>query len=84
MNPSISIIVPVRNNVDRIASRLASATTQSFSDIEIVVIDDGSTDEPLALIEKEAAADERIKVLSPQANVSFLLASCTISPISHS
>lgn len=70
MNPAISIIVPVHNNEDRIESCLTSITTQSFSDIEIVVIDDGSTDGSLVLIEKRAAVDDRIKILSYSENKS--------------
>lgn len=44
MTPAVSVIIPVRNGKDFIHEALASVCTQSFSDLEIIVIDDGSDD----------------------------------------
>lgn len=44
MTPAVSVIIPVRNGREFIHEALASVCTQSFSDLEIMVIDDGSDD----------------------------------------
>ncbi|MBI5860826.1 MAG: glycosyltransferase [Rhodocyclales bacterium] len=44
MTPVVSVIIPVRNGREFIHEALASVCTQSFSDLEILVIDDGSDD----------------------------------------
>lgn len=43
-NPAVSVIIPVRNGREFIHEALASVCSQSFSDLEIIVIDDGSDD----------------------------------------
>lgn len=44
MTPAASVIIPVRNGREFIHEALASVCSQSFSDLEIIVIDDGSDD----------------------------------------
>lgn len=66
-HPSISIIIPVYN-VERWLSRaVKSLQAQTFSDFEIFLVDDGSTDASGALCDKLAAEDARIHVIH-QAN----------------
>jgi glycosyltransferase involved in cell wall biosynthesis len=63
----ISVLMPVYNVEPYVAEALASVQSQTFSDIDIVVVDDGSTDGTLRIVERLASADERIKVVrSPQ------------------
>jgi glycosyltransferase involved in cell wall biosynthesis len=64
----ISVLLPVYNVEDYVAEALASIQSQSFTDIEIVVVDDGSTDGTRAIVERAAAVDARIKVIGSQAN----------------
>lgn len=59
--------MPAFNTAQYVARAVASALNQSFSDIELIVIDDGSTDDTLAIVTRLAAADSRLVVLS-QAN----------------
>lgn len=62
-SPEVSVIVPVYN-VERSISRcLNSLQTQTFSNIEIILIDDGSTDKSGAICEHFAATDSRIIVI---------------------
>lgn len=49
--PLVSIIIPCYNNAATIAETLASATEQSYGSIEIVVVDDGSKDNSIAIID---------------------------------
>ena len=61
--PLISIIIPVYNAEKTLARCIDSLLQQSFSDFEILLIDDGSTDSSLDICQKYAAGDAGIKVL---------------------
>lgn len=61
--PKISIIVPVYNNGQFIAQCLDSLIGQTFNDIEIICIDDGSTDETPLILDAYAKKDTRIKII---------------------
>jgi glycosyltransferase involved in cell wall biosynthesis len=50
MNPLVSIITPCHNNAEFIGSAIASALNQTYSNLEIIVIDDGSTDNSVEMI----------------------------------
>lgn len=65
---TVSIIVPAFNCAPYIERSLESLLAQSYSNIEIVVVDDGSSDETLQIARRVAAGDRRIKVLSQHAS----------------
>lgn len=67
MWPTVSIIVPAFNEAARIENCVRSIQLTSYDRYEMVLVDDGSTDNTLELMKGVAAADLRIKVLS-QAN----------------
>lgn len=58
----ISVIVPVYNVKDYVEKCLESITNQTFKDIEIIVVDDGSTDGSDEIVDRIAEFDSRIKV----------------------
>lgn len=62
--PKVSIIVPVHNTERYLQACVASLTTQKLTDIEIILVENCSTDNSLALCHKLAESDSRIKVLS--------------------
>ena len=62
--PAVSIILPLYNQQNYIAECLASVCRQTLADIEIVVVDDGSTDASAAIAAEFTARDERIRILS--------------------
>ncbi|WP_189645208.1 glycosyltransferase [Pectobacterium aquaticum] len=62
--PLLSVIVPVFNAEKYLDKCLLSIINQTFEDIEIVCIDDGSTDRSLSILLKYSALDNRIKVIS--------------------
>jgi len=59
----ISVIIPVYNTEPFLEDCLTSVANQTFRDFEAIVIDDGSTDESLALAEHFAKKDSRFKVI---------------------
>ncbi len=60
--PRFSIIIPTYNRADSVAQTLESCFSQSFDDFEIVVVDDGSKDNTVAVL--NAIDDARLKVVS--------------------
>lgn len=71
--PRISVIVPAFNAAPTISRTLHAATAQTFRDIEIVVADDGSTDETPDIVARHAARDRRIRLVR-QANAGLAAA----------
>ena len=65
--PLVSIIVPVYNMEGMLSKALDSALSQTLREVEVVCVDDGSTDGSLALMRAYAERDTRVVVLS-QAN----------------
>lgn len=65
-NAKISFIVPVYNVEKYIQRCIRSIMAQSYCDIEIILVDDGSPDESGAIIERFAKIDIRIKVIHQQ------------------
>lgn len=61
--PKISIIVPVYNVENYLERCIDSLVSQTIEEIEIILVDDDSTDRSLELCRKAAEADARIKVL---------------------
>lgn len=61
-NPKLSIIVPVYNGENHIKNTVRNLLSSSYQNLELLLIDDGSTDGSLALCKKLAESDSRIKV----------------------
>lgn len=57
----ISVIIPTRNRSERLQRALQSAQAQGWGNIEIVVVDDASSDGTPALMERLSAEDQRIR-----------------------
>ena len=60
----ISIIVPVYNVAPYLPQCLDSLVNQTYRDLEIICVNDGSTDGSLAILKEYAKVDERIKIIS--------------------
>lgn len=67
MSPQLSVIIPVYNAGDALCACLDSVLGQRILDLEVVCVDDGSTDGSDALLEAYARRDARLKMLR-QAN----------------
>lgn len=62
MTPAVSVLLPVRNGLPYLTTALASILTQTFTDFELLVVDDGSADGTRAALED--VHDPRVRVLS--------------------
>ena len=65
--PLISIIVPAYNVENYVAACLKTLIEQTYKNLEIIVINDGSTDNTLSIVNEFVSKDNRIKVIT-QAN----------------
>ncbi len=63
MKPLISVIIPVYNAAQYVNRCLDSVINQTYRNIEIVLVDDGSKDESPQICDKYAQKDDRIKVI---------------------
>ena len=64
--PKISVIIPVYNVEKYLARCLDSVIAQTFSDIEIICINDGSTDNAGQILSEYAKKDKRIKIITQE------------------
>ncbi len=63
VQPVVSVVIPAYDCADTISATLASAAGQTLSDIEIIVVDDGSRDATATVVAEQAAADSRIQLI---------------------
>lgn len=64
--PKVSVIVPVYNAEQYLIKCLNSILAQSFSDFELICINDGSTDNSLILLKEYAEKDKRLKIINQE------------------
>ena len=57
----VSIVIPVYNGAEFIGRTLASALAQTYHNIEVIVVDDGSSDQTPAIVDAAATNDGRIR-----------------------
>ena len=65
-NPKVSVIIPVYNVEKYIRECLDSIVGQTLKDIEIICVNDGSTDSSLEILKEYGARDKRITILSQE------------------
>jgi glycosyltransferase involved in cell wall biosynthesis len=70
--PLISVCMPVYNTEAYIAEAVESILNQTYRNFEFIIIDDGSTDQSLSILERYAAQDTRIR-LSSKPNAGYVV-----------
>ena len=73
MRPRVSVIIPIYNAGHAVVPTVRTVQGQTLKDIEILLVDDGSTDDTLSLLRTLASEDERIRV-EPQRNAGVFAA----------
>ena len=63
-HPRVSVALPVHNCERYVAEAIESILAQTFTDFEFLIVDDGSTDGTLPILNRFAARDSRIRVIS--------------------
>jgi len=61
MTPPVTVLMPVYNGAAYLQPSMESVLTQTFSDFELLIIDDGSTDESESIYSAIAAVDSRVR-----------------------
>jgi len=61
-NPLVSVIVPAFNAASTVNETLLSVLAQTYAHIEVIVVDDGSTDDTAAAVARVAANDPRVRL----------------------
>jgi glycosyltransferase involved in cell wall biosynthesis len=62
--PRVSVITTAYNVAPYLADAIESALAQSMSDLELLIVDDGSTDESLRIARRYAAGDPRVRIFA--------------------
>lgn len=62
-NLKISVIIPVYNAADLLPRAVGSVLMQDFSDMEVILVDDGSTDDSAFVCDELAQSDMRVRVI---------------------
>ena len=75
-NPLVSLIVPLYNRAPLIGETIDSLNKQSYNNIEVIIIDDGSTDNSFDVAFSFMVQDKKIKVVRRPSNLSKGANSC--------
>lgn len=65
-NPSISVVIPTYNRQGTVERAIGSVLGQTFQDLEIIVVDDGSSDETIACV--QGITDPRLRLVKFSVN----------------
>jgi glycosyltransferase involved in cell wall biosynthesis len=64
MTPAVSVLLPVYNAQRYLAEAVESVLAQTFADLELIVVDDGSTDRSGRILRRFEARDPRVRLVS--------------------
>ena len=69
ITPKISVLIPVYNGEKHIEEAIDSILSQTFTDFECIIIDDGSNDNTWSILEQYQAKDSRIRIIKNEQNM---------------
>lgn len=67
-DPRVSVVVPTYDRADRVGGAVESALAQTVSDLEVLVVNDGSTDRTRAVVDALAAEHDRVRAFHNDEN----------------
>ncbi|MEV8360059.1 glycosyltransferase [Microbacterium sp. NPDC076895] len=68
MRPLVSIVIPMFNDQEYVATAIQSCLQQTVSDIEVICVDDASTDATCELVESIVELDSRVRLIRQDSN----------------
>lgn len=71
-SPLVTVLLPCYNGMPFLTEALQSIREQSYTNLEILCIDDGSTDETLSFLQNQAKMDSRILVVKNEMNLGLI------------
>lgn len=71
-NPRFTVIIPTKDRASYLYHTLRTCALQEYENFEVIVSDDGSTDDTRAVVEEAGRKDRRIRYVSPGAGVGML------------
>lgn len=71
INPLVSVVIPVYNANGFLSGAIESIQNQTYKNLEIIIVDDGSTDETPKILKSLAKKDKRIKILTNKKNLNI-------------
>ena len=71
-NPLVSIVMATYNGERFLEAQLESIISQTYTNLEIIVVDDGSTDQSHTILKSYAAKDARIKLFYNASNLGYI------------
>ena len=72
--PAVTIVIPIHNDEEYLSRAIDSCINQTLSDIEIICVDDKSTDNSTSIVEEYSTLDPRVKLVRQKNNLSALQA----------
>lgn len=70
-NPLVSVVMTTRNRAEYLKKAVASVFSQTYKNIELVIINDGSTDKTTEVISKLYGKDKRVIILTNEINLGY-------------
>ena len=72
IGPLVSIALCTYNGAENLAQQLDTLVNQTYRNLEIVVVDDCSTDDTYAILQDYSSKDDRFRLYTNEANLGFL------------
>jgi glycosyltransferase involved in cell wall biosynthesis len=66
MNPFVTVVIPSYNHARYVAAAVDSCLSQTYTNLEVVVVDDDSQDHSVDLLRERYAGDQRVRILTQQ------------------
>ena len=63
LSPTVSVLMPVRDGGEHLFEAMASVVAQTLDDFEVIAVDDGSSDDTRAQLERWSTQDDRVRVI---------------------
>lgn len=82
--PSVSVVMPVRNGMPYLRASIESILTQSFTDFELVILDDASSDDTWGELQRWSARDHRLKLVRSETPLGLARSSNRVVEVARS